>query len=553
MKKLVFVLGILLAGSVFAEDTRPGLEVQLSPGNLPTQRVIPGTESVEILRVWLTAKNHEEANGIALQKLRFLHEGADRDQFLRYTLMQENKSLGKESLADSDSIKFGNLNVWLADGKITELRILTDVSRGDIGGEHTFAIPRPDDLTLKKNDIRDEDTYVTGDFPVRANKIIVGKFTEAPSPECNLREEPVCGADGKSYYNLCIPFQKGIEVLYEGACDQDDFAPLEPCPETFEPICGTDGWTYANSCEFERKEGATKLHDGSCFPKDFVRPNNFSSAVDLFDMKENELSALRPRISEAGQERLARISFVLHQYNFTLPPRLELVSGIGDFLDFTQNLSDRSRMEQEIELLNVAVIDARTASAQEKYERGKIPFVDADEDAWFLGPVLFLKQHGWITGYTDSEGKETGLFHPDQFITRAEITDIALDAAGITKNPALAPANPFAEGHWAHDVIATAEELGLSLWADEPNPDKKVDRGEVLKLIFEVFDVKVPNGSAIPYFSDVYTDSQNFNAIQYAKKKGIVSGYSDGTFHPNEPTIRAEAAKIIKNAYDILR
>ncbi|MCF7905861.1 S-layer homology domain-containing protein [Candidatus Gracilibacteria bacterium] len=553
MKKLIFVIGLLFASSALAQELRPELKVQLSPGNLPTQRVIVGAESVEILRIWLTAINHESADGVTLRKLKFQHEGDDRDHFLRYELMQENKSLGKESLSDSDFIEFGNLNIWLPDGKTTELRILADVSLGDIAGEHTFSISHPDFLTLEKNDIRDADTWVFGGFPIRANSIIVGQNFASPSPECNLREEPVCGVDGKSYYNLCIPFQKGIEILHEGSCTIQSFPKSEPCPEVFEPVCGSDGRTYSNMCELNWREGVSKLHDGSCFPKEFFRPSTFLRAVELFDLKKNELEELRPRITDKGRDRLNGISFVLHQYNFTYPPRRELIEKLSDFLEFTQNLSDRTRLEQEIELLNAAVIDARTDSAQEKYKKGNIPFLDTDEDAWFLEAVLFLKQKGWATGYISAGGEETGLFRPDQLMTKAEMTDLVFDAAGITTALSLPSQNSFATGHWAQDIIGTAERMGVSMWADFPNPEKKVDRIEALKLIFEVFEEEIPNSSHAPLFSDIGFGHPEFNAIQYAKKIGLVSGYPDGTFRPKESIIRAEAAKIVKNAYDILR
>ncbi len=46
-------------------------------------------------------------------------------------------------------------------------------------------------------------------------------------------------------------------------------------------------------------------------------------------------------------------------------------------------------------------------------------------------------------------------------------------------------------------------------------------------------------------FSDVPANHSNADAIAYVKSQGIVSGYSDGTFRPDQQINRAEFAKIV--------
>ncbi|MCF7812173.1 S-layer homology domain-containing protein [Candidatus Gracilibacteria bacterium] len=553
MKKYILTFAFLLTSSVFAVDTTPQVEVRLSPGIKPTQRVHPGDKSVELHRLWFEARGHE-SEGIEIKKLLFTYEGDDRDHFLRYSLMQENKLLGKLSLVDADYLEFSNLSIWLEDGNIIELRLLGDIATGDIAGDHQFSIAHPAHITLEKNDIRDLETHIVGDFPIRANKVLIDESFETPPEDCNLREEPVCGKDGKTYYNLCIPFQKGVEILHKGTCQHWSFPEPEPCTEEYNPVCGDDGETYANACFLSREEGVYKEHDGECFPKNFERPRTFLRAVELYDLKNNELKKLRPRLSDRATSRLDDISFVLHQYNFTFDPRQDMVKELGDFLEFTQNLSDRTRLEQEIELLNAAVIKARTDSAHEKYQRGKIPFIDVDEEAWFFGPVKFLAERDWTTGYINENGEQTGLFRPGNLVTKAEITKLVFDAAEIDYHTDIPlPLNPYAPDHWATDVIAKAEEMDLSIWEDLPNPEKKVDRVEVLELIFEVFGEDLPTRFPDSSFSDVSENSPYLEIIEHAKNIGIIIGYPDGTFRPEESISRAEAAKVIKKTVEILR
>lgn len=52
-------------------------------------------------------------------------------------------------------------------------------------------------------------------------------------------------------------------------------------------------------------------------------------------------------------------------------------------------------------------------------------------------------------------------------------------------------------------------------------------------------------------FPDVKDDNEHFVAIKYLVDKGILNGYKDGTFKPDELVNRAEATKIIVKAFNI--
>ena len=55
-----------------------------------------------------------------------------------------------------------------------------------------------------------------------------------------------------------------------------------------------------------------------------------------------------------------------------------------------------------------------------------------------------------------------------------------------------------------------------------------------------------------PSFNDISKDHWAFLNIEIAKAEGLISGYDDGTFNPNEPMTRAEVAVLISNAWDAL-
>lgn len=50
---------------------------------------------------------------------------------------------------------------------------------------------------------------------------------------------------------------------------------------------------------------------------------------------------------------------------------------------------------------------------------------------------------------------------------------------------------------------------------------------------------------AFAAFTDVSPSHENYQAINYLERTGIIQGYSDNTFRPEQTVVRAEAVKII--------
>lgn len=55
----------------------------------------------------------------------------------------------------------------------------------------------------------------------------------------------------------------------------------------------------------------------------------------------------------------------------------------------------------------------------------------------------------------------------------------------------------------------------------------------------------IPSLASAAPFKDVATDSPLFEAAEYLRANNVISGYSDGTFRPNQKVNRAEALKLI--------
>ena len=179
-------------------------------------------------------------------------------------------------------------------------------------------------------------------------------------------------------------------------------------------------------------------------------------------------------------------------------------------------------------------------------------FTDVPADAWFAPYISTIAGRGIMTGYAGTDGSFSGTFGPGDPVTIAQLAKVAHTAMKINESAtASAPLNALARGQWFTRYVASAEELGWSVYVDGTvDPHRSATRGEVVATLLQVLDLPVrwPKGGT---FTDVLRRTPYAGAIETAAAEGIVSGSAnaDGTptglFHPADPITRAEIAKIL--------
>lgn len=110
------------------------------------------------------------------------------------------------------------------------------------------------------------------------------------------------------------------------------------------------------------------------------------------------------------------------------------------------------------------------------------------------------------------------------------------------------PANlPFKDivNHPAREEIVAMAAKGYvkGLSADVFGPEVSLTRAQYVTLLARVFHWELPKQPRLP-FKDAIPEYAR-GAVQAAVSKGIVKGYEDGTFRPNQAVTRAEAAVIL--------
>ncbi len=104
------------------------------------------------------------------------------------------------------------------------------------------------------------------------------------------------------------------------------------------------------------------------------------------------------------------------------------------------------------------------------------------------------------------------------------------------------------DGHWAEEYFLALEEMGIIAGYDDGSykPDEKITRAEFFAVINRITKVIKNIGST---FSDIPENAWYKNAVDFAYTAKYASGYDDGTFHPNDYIKRSEAAAAICKAF----
>lgn len=143
-------------------------------------------------------------------------------------------------------------------------------------------------------------------------------------------------------------------------------------------------------------------------------------------------------------------------------------------------------------------------------------------------------------------GYPDGSFKPDAAITRAEFATVLIKAFKLT----LQGGKVFADtnGHWAKEPIATAASYGIVSGYDDSafGPDDLVTREQMAVMIVQA--AKLAPAAGKTQFADSGSVSiWARDAVNVATENGIMKGYPDNTVRPQGNATRAEAVTAILN------
>ncbi|MBE7011331.1 MAG: hypothetical protein E7415_01505 [Ruminococcaceae bacterium] len=158
------------------------------------------------------------------------------------------------------------------------------------------------------------------------------------------------------------------------------------------------------------------------------------------------------------------------------------------------------------------------------------------------GPVLNVEDHGaYIIGYTD------GTVRPLNNIVREEVATIFFrlltEEAGEAMHKEVAPYSDVPATRWSSTAIATLANGGYITGRPDGTfgPSDYITRAEFATIAARF--TKATENTGIE-FSDVENHWAK-NYIEACAASGLITGYTDGTFKPDQYITRAEAMAIV--------
>lgn len=107
--------------------------------------------------------------------------------------------------------------------------------------------------------------------------------------------------------------------------------------------------------------------------------------------------------------------------------------------------------------------------------------------------------------------------------------------------------------HFAQAVNELAERNVIGGYPDGTfKPSHSITRGQAAAIIAKMIKLDMDNVKN-PHFKDVSTANGYYKAIAAMAEKGIIGGYGDGRYGPNDPIKRGQMASILVKAFDLPR
>ncbi len=164
--------------------------------------------------------------------------------------------------------------------------------------------------------------------------------------------------------------------------------------------------------------------------------------------------------------------------------------------------------------------------------------------------ILPASEHkAYIFGYAD------GTFRPDNNMSRAEAAAIFARLVSEQKGEKISGKSSFndvSKSEWYSDYIGYLSKYGIIKgYADNTfRPNDNVSRAEFVAMTvrFNSLFNDVKKGSYTVKYTDVATNYWAYSDVAYAKHAGWLNGYADGTFKGDNAITRAEVVTVVNRA-----
>ena len=189
--------------------------------------------------------------------------------------------------------------------------------------------------------------------------------------------------------------------------------------------------------------------------------------------------------------------------------------------------------------------------------------VDDSPDKWgfmltddFSGAITFIYQDGKLkvvsTGASAGPGGPPPGSSADSFLylNDGHFNFGTLQASDVTIQALVSPFTDVSEDRWSYESIYEAAATGtmLGVTQTEFEPRSTMTRAMAVTVLYRMDGAPEVSGKAD--YTDVRQNAFYTQALIWGTENGIVNGYQNGTYHPNDPVSRQQFATMIQRYLD---
>lgn len=164
---------------------------------------------------------------------------------------------------------------------------------------------------------------------------------------------------------------------------------------------------------------------------------------------------------------------------------------------------------------------------------------------WAEKDIVYNINKGFMVGMSATE------FSPNGNLTRAQAavvlsSFIDLEVEVDPTDEVLKSFKDLSRSHWAYDYIIAAQKSGIILGFEDNTfrPDEAMTREQIASVLDRLLDI---DGNTQNYegYSDIATDRWSYKSIMELTKVGLLKGYENNEFRPTKKITRAEMASLM--------
>lgn len=169
-----------------------------------------------------------------------------------------------------------------------------------------------------------------------------------------------------------------------------------------------------------------------------------------------------------------------------------------------------------------------------------LPYSDIGDYGWAQDAIVRLSNKGIINGVGG------GRFDPSGYVKREQLAKMAVAAFGLEETDNMEGFSDVEAGSWYAPYVYAARACGAVNGFSESvfGTGQDISREDFCVVLYRIMGAAA--GDTTAQFTDSGAISEYaVEAVAYLHSAGVISGYEDGSFRPQAPVTRAEAAKIL--------